>query len=249
MSTILAVDCGNSTIKWGFYSTCKWIRKETLKYENAHVLNDQWQSITNIDLVIVSSVVSQKLVKQLKKIFISLKFDPFWINSCTFQCGLTNSYEYPSNLGSDRWAALIAAWDSFHAPCLVINVGTATTVDVISKLGVFLGGYILPGPFISKKCLVEATQITVTDDTLFQNFPKSTSGAINGGISLSLIAFVQKIKSIFLDTQGYPIEHCIFSGGAFHIIKPYIDFPYIEIDNIVLDGLLIIATDMLQGNK
>ena len=73
------------------------------------------------------------------------------------QCGVRNLYQPPVQLGSDRWAALIAAWQQEHTSCLVVNCGTATTLDALSAQGEYLGGLILPGVSMMQKSLVTGT--------------------------------------------------------------------------------------------
>jgi len=60
---------------------------------------------------------------------------PEWVHGEPERCGVRSRYERPEQLGPDRWAALIAARALRHAPCLVVNAGTATTVDALSADG------------------------------------------------------------------------------------------------------------------
>src|SRR5687767_15371804 len=65
--------------------------------------------------------------------------EPIWLRAESERCGVRNRYEIPDRLGPDRWAALIAARELHAGPCLVVNAGTATTVDMLSEDGSFLG--------------------------------------------------------------------------------------------------------------
>ena len=69
------------------------------------------------------------------------------------QCGVRNGYAKPAQLGSDRWAALIAAWHLVQRKCLVVDSGTATTIDTLSGQGEFVGGLILPGVELMQRSL------------------------------------------------------------------------------------------------
>jgi hypothetical protein len=70
---------------------------------------------------------------------------PSWVRAKRRECGVTNGYRRPAQLGADRWAALIGAWSILRGPCLVVAAGTATTADVLKGDGTFAGGAILPG--------------------------------------------------------------------------------------------------------
>ncbi|CAG0908908.1 unnamed protein product, partial [Darwinula stevensoni] len=77
---------------------------------------------------------------------------PQWVVSSESEGGLTNGYEVPSRLGTDRWVAMIGAWQRMKIqrsgqtppPLIVAMVGTAVTVEAIDQNGRFLGGLILP---------------------------------------------------------------------------------------------------------
>ena len=66
-------------------------------------------------------------------------------------------YENPRELGSDRIANAVAAYDEYGGPCIFIDFGTATTFGVIDADGAFLGGTICPGIKLSSEALVSGT--------------------------------------------------------------------------------------------
>ena len=121
------------------------------------------------------------------------------------------------------------------------------TVDAISRDGLFLGGYIVPGPYLQLEILVANTQLNhdlTTRDS--EVFPTTTSSAVHNGVCVALTALIGKAKQLFLKHQGYYPQNCIVSGGGACFIRGHIDFPFIEIDNLVLEGLVFIAHDLLQ---
>src|SRR6185436_9837669 len=77
-----------------------------------------------------------------------------WLTSRHEQCGVRNAYGEPSQLGTDRWASLIAAWRFVRGAALVVNAGTAVTIDMLDATGVFRGGVILPGLALMASALV-----------------------------------------------------------------------------------------------
>lgn len=247
MTSILAVDVGNSYIKWGLSKDYRWLAKKQVSHKEIQKLSSQWGRLSDINFVVISSVSHQLITKQLSAIINSFNYKTHWIRSRSHQCGITNNYKYHQQLGADRWAALVGAWNKFHQSCLVINVGTAMTVDAISRDGLFLGGYIVPGPYLQLEILVANTQLkhdlTTRDSEVF---PTTTSSAMHNGICVALTALIGKAKQLFLKHQGYYPQNCIVSGGGASFIRDHIDFPFIEIDNLVLEGLVFIAHDLLQ---
>lgn len=252
MTLILVVDVGNSFVKWGINNGHHWLVKQQVDYIEIETLVKQWKKYANIDYVVASSVSNQLITRQLNAIFTAFNYKTHWIVSRSYQCGIKNNYKFHQQLGSDRWAAMIAAWNKFHNSCVVVNVGTAMTVDVISSEGLFLGGYIVPGPFLQLQSLATSTQIQISVDAVVSNpeiFPTTTSTAMHNGIFIALSAMIEKVIQLFYKHQGYHPQNCVLSGGGARFIRDHIDFPVTEIDNLVLEGLVVIAHDLLQADS
>jgi type III pantothenate kinase len=60
-------------------------------------------------------------------------------------CGVRSGYRHPRRLGVDRWVAMIGAWAELESACVVVDAGTAVTIDAIDNEGRHLGGQIFPG--------------------------------------------------------------------------------------------------------
>ena len=246
MTSILAVDVGNSYIKWGISKDCLWVAKGQFAHHEIEMLANHWNGLKNISYVIASTVSNQFITSQLNSILTSFGLKVYWIAPRSYQCGVTNSYKDYQQLGTDRWAALIAAWNKFYDSCLIVNIGTAVTIDAISRDGIFLGGYIIPGPFLQLQSLKINTQINYVTPVYYEFFPTVTSSAIHSGIIIALTAMIEKTLELFYQHQGYPVQNCILSGGGADFIRSQIEFPFVEIDNLVLDGLILIANDIFQ---
>lgn len=249
MTSILAIDVGNSFIKWGVNEDGLWLAKTRLAHGEIGTLLNNLKTLSNINCVVASTVSNHLITKKLNTILAAFNYRAHWIISRSYQCGITNNYKDKQQLGTDRWAAMIAAWNLYHNSCVVVNVGTAMTIDAISRDGLFLGGYIVPGPFLQLKSLEANTQINydAAESIPPEFFPTTTSTAIHNGIYVALSAMIEKVWQLFYKHQGYYPQNCILSGGGTGFIREYIHFPVIEIDNLVLEGLVIIAHDLLQS--
>lgn len=71
--------------------------------------------------------------------------------------GVRNVYSEPAKLGVDRWLAMIAAYRAFQSAVLVVDAGSALTVDVVDEAGRHCGGYIIPGTHLMERALLEGT--------------------------------------------------------------------------------------------
>ncbi len=162
-----------------------------------------------------------------------------FVTARTEQCGVHNGYQQPERLGSDRWAALIAAWNRVHGACLVVNCGTATTVDALSAQGEFLGGLILPGAGLMQHSLATNTAQLMAEQGTLQDFPRNTADAIHSGM---LRATLGAIRHQFGLLQARHDEvRCLLAGGAAGVIQPHLELPLERVDNLVLKGLQIIG--------
>lgn len=251
MFSVLAVDSGNSFLKWGYFDNNQWLIQDKVRNQDIERLSDTWRLLKQPDFIIVSHVANNAVFVNLSRLFNIWNTQVQWIIALPRQCGVTNNYEDPCQLGSDRWAALIAAWDKYHESCLVVNIGTAMTVDALSNDGVFLGGIILPSSYTLLNSIQFNTQIDLNNEKKFyyQVFPVRTVNAIYSGVIQSLVGSIERMTRLFSLQQGYAVKNCIISGGGIADILPHIDFNHTVIDNLVLEGLLIIAKDMQLNKK
>jgi type III pantothenate kinase len=141
-------------------------------------------------------------------------------------------------LGSDRWAALIAAWHLLGQACLVVNCGTATTVDALTNQGEFMGGLILPSVAMMQRSLVEGTAQLKTGLGEYAAFPLNTADAILSGAIQASCGAIQRQHDL-LKNDAAPI---LLSGGASAMLLPHLNnLPIRESANLVLQGLGLIA--------
>ena len=162
---------------------------------------------------------------------------------------LHNAYDEPASLGADRWAAIIAA--SQLAPlqnCLIINSGTATTIDFLEQGNVFVGGSILPGVSLSLEALQSQTarlesNITSEKFNSFEpsstlQFSKNTKSAIFNGVMQGQIGAIKQALELAPQTSTM-----IFSGGNGPLILKHLysqippTIQIIEDPYLVLRGL------------
>jgi type III pantothenate kinase len=156
------------------------------------------------------------------------------------QLGVTNGYRDPAQLGSDRWAALLAAHHAVRGHKLVVNAGTALTIDALADDGRFLGGLIVPGPALMRRSLDRGTAGLRLTEGAFNDFPASTPDAITSGAIQAGAGAVGRMAEA-MGRHGTPPERVILSGGAAAEIAPHLPIAHAIHENLVLDGLALIA--------
>jgi len=146
MSTakLIAIDAGNTRIKWGVHDGAGWVARGALPTGEAARLSEQTADWPRGAQVLACNVAGASVEGEITKALAG-RFAPVcWLRSGAEACGVRNAYEDPGRLGADRWAALIGARAQVNGACLVVCAGTATTVDWLDAEGVFRGGLILP---------------------------------------------------------------------------------------------------------
>ncbi len=241
----LAIDSGNTHVKWGFYSDNEMITNNCVTLSEINLLKSDFKLLPEPNDIIISHVSKANIESKITEILAVWSAPVCWLRSAAYQCGVRNGYVNPQQLGSDRWAGLIAAWDLFHRPCLVINVGTAMTIDAISKSGEHLGGIILPSSFLMTKCLAQNTKLHEIADGAFVSFPNNTQDAIYSGAIQALLGAIDRMSYLLACTMNGDEDcKCIVSGGGAHVIIPYLRHPYEFVNCLVLNGLHLIANEI-----
>lgn len=234
----LLIDAGNTRIKWALVGKETWLQSGTLPVERAGELAQQFAGLQNVRQVWVSNVSSAEVERQIRDACGSIQ--PRFIAATQAQCGVRNGYSDPSQLGSDRWAALIAAWHLVGGACLVVNSGTATTVDALSARGEFIGGLILPGVELMQRSLGGATaRLPAAPAGAYAPFPLNTADALYSGALQASCGAIERQHAL-LNDSGAPV---VLSGGAASALQDRLNVPLRIVDNLVLQGLLLIAQE------
>lgn len=238
--SMLLIDAGNSRMKWALVQGETWLRQGVLENAQVEKLRTAFAELPPPARILASNVAGGEMVKRLHTACAAWHCPIEFIAAQVEQCGVRNTYCQPAQLGSDRWAALIAAWQHEHASCLVVNCGTATTIDTLSAEGEFLGGLILPGVDMMRRSLATgATQLTETAGS-WREFPRNTADALFSG-AIQATAGAIHLQFAALAEQG--AARCVLSGGAADSVQPYLKLPLLQVDNLVLRGLQLIASE------
>lgn len=239
---ILVVDSGNTLIKWGIYDYPIWVAKGSLSHTEHYSLFNSLKTYDCISQVLVSNVAGIDAKNKLTNLFSDLDLEPFWVHPCKLLCGLHNKYNHCNSLGSDRWSSMIAAWDLYHEPCMVVSAGTALTIDMISDRGEFFGGIICPGYHSLRNSLFTIPSLSNISNGLFEKAPLSSENALYSGVINMLVGAIERIYNVM--SCRHNKFHCIISGGDSSLLLPYLDSKFIKVENLVLDGLVIIAREI-----
>lgn len=230
---ILCLDCGNSRLKWGLRRAGSWTGTGALPLATPGPLPD-----LEADRILACNVAGSVGLRLIETLASRTGARVEWVASLASQCGVTNGYDQPAQLGADRWAALIGARALHRGPALVVMSGTATTVDVLDREGRFRGGLILPGLALMQEALVTRAADLPAVSGEYRELPRNTFDAIASGC---LQATAGAIERLFRPFAGEADALCLLSGGAAPTLVPHLALPLRTVDNLVLEGLARIA--------
>ncbi|RFC34707.1 MAG: type III pantothenate kinase [Candidatus Nitrotoga sp. LAW] len=240
---MLLIDAGNSRVKWAMVEGGLWLQQNVLENTHASELSRAFLKLPPPDRILIANVAGENMAQLLSAACAAWQCPIEFIVAQVEQCGVRNLYERPAQLGSDRWAALIAAWQQERASCLVVNCGTATTVDALSAEGEFLGGLILPGVDMMRSSLAVGAAQLAQIEGIWREFPRNTADATFSG---SIQATIGAIRLQFEALAMRGGVRCLLSGGAADKVRQHLNLPSVRVDNLVLRGLQIIGQDNLS---
>lgn len=242
----LMVDSGNTNVKWGLYDGQKWLKRGAVPQGSRESLEREWQSFQEPAQIVASNVAAEQAKEDLSELFSRWQTEPHWVSAAAYQGGVRNYYEETTQLGSDRWAALLAAWQLQRQGCLVVDAGTAITIDALSDTGEFLGGIITPGIHLMQKALTANIGSLKTATGKFCDYPDRTADAIYSGAIQAIAGAVERMLALLGSTLGRSPD-CLLTGGAARDLQSQLKVNTILVDDLVLEGLAVIAQELAEA--
>ena len=232
---IIDIDIGNTRVKWRVCDGADLIARGA---QNTDTLIDgaalQLDSVPGLDAARICSVadvfVGQNIQRQLHmRDEIEARFARVSRRAGGVECG----YSTVEALGTDRWLAMLAGYARVAGATLVVDAGSALTLDIISIEGRHLGGYIVAGQRLMRSALWRGTHAVKVAPTPVGNLlepPTNTLDAVCNGGLLSATAMIEKIAR----------QHCaaiVITGGDGRSLAAHLAEPALCVDDLVLEGL------------
>jgi len=192
-----------------------------------------------IDSIAISSVVPPLDFTLYKMSEVYFHIDPLFVNATN--AGMPVLYDDPQEVGADRIVNAVAALSKYGGPCVVVDFGTATTFDAISRDGEYMGGIIYPGIQISADALFQrAARLRNTEirrpDKLIGTNP---AASIQSGLYYGNVAVVDGVLKRMVEELGADTR-VIATGGLAPLIARGSELIETVDPNITLEGLRII---------
>ncbi|GAA5132823.1 type III pantothenate kinase [Thalassotalea piscium] len=234
---LVLLDVGNTRSK---YVCITNKNRSTVNYIENNQLNEAWlsQTFEHADRIFLANVNNEQFTEVIKgwakRKAITFKQLQTQQQQFELQC----AYQAPSKLGIDRWLVMLAASQLFpKKACLVIDAGTATTIDAISPLSQHLGGWILPGIDMLYHSLINNTQKIIADKSVQPSLAlgKNTSECVNNGAWAATVGAIE-LQFQQLKTQFDEIE-IVITGGNGCKLSSQLAYPHHIFDDLVFIGM------------
>jgi type III pantothenate kinase len=229
MTTLLAVDVGNTNTVIGVFRDADLVahwRIQTVAERTSDEYADVDQDVArhgrdpwrSVDAGIVSSVVPPT-VFGLQRFFKTHCGGPAIIVGPGIKTGMPILYDNPREVGADRIVNAVAAFEDLKSGCIVVDFGTATTWDVVTPKGEYLGGVIAPGIQISAEALYEhaaklpRVELARPGKVVARNTVASMQAGLVYGYAGMVDSLVERIRA---DVE-WPMR-CIATGGLAPLI-------------------------------
>ncbi len=240
---ILEVDAGNTRIKWRLLKAGL-----TLKSHAVSSLKELAASVEACELtaIRIASVRGQEFDMGLAALCLrEWGVEPEFARVLSQAGGVRNTYDDPCVLGIDRWLAVLAAYQRSQSACLVIDCGSAVTVELIDSSGVYLGGYIAPGVGLMLDALCRKTHAVKPLFTGLQEGVspgRNTENAVNAGLLLMLLGLIRAALAQLESVAAGGLDvYC--TGGDVDLLLPHLNLGdevrVIRAPELVLDGLRV----------
>jgi len=228
-----AIDCGNSFVKWQFNSDAT-IHKIAKNQFSPNI----WEQYQNISRVLIGSVTSSNL-PNIVKYWQQRNIEPIVATTQpNFVNPITIGYHNAKQLGVDRYLQLLAAYyDKATGHSIIVDCGSAVTVDLLLNNKHFRGGYILP----NQKQMVQLLRSNEMDWQLTNTqsiaLGRSTESCISNGCSAIVPSLVRYIIATYCEQQPVRI---LISGGYGEQMQQLMESVFesaIYRPNLIFEGL------------
>lgn len=250
---LLAIDIGNTNITLGVWNGRTWQQQWRLQTNHGRTVDeyglqlkgllDASQLTNTITGVVIASVVPMltQTFKQVCQQYLHLF--PLIVTPQT-DIGLAISVDAPDAVGADRLVNAVAAAHLFKGPAIIVDMGTATKLDVVSADKQFLGGIIAPGLQLAADALVSrAARLShVALEAPPAAIGRNTVHAMQSGLIFGYVALIEGLLTRLLaehPDQNQPV-HILGTGGLIDLITPHTAVIHYTDPWLTLTGLRVI---------
>ena len=250
---LLAIDCGNTNIVFAIYDQdeqqAMWrISSDSRRSADQYIVwLTQLMTLKNINVGDITGVMIASVVPDIQPELVALAhrgFDlvPLCVDDPCVELGIAINIDRPEQAGADRLVNAVAAAAWHNLPAIVIDFGTATTLDLIGPKGAYEGGIIAPGVNLSIEALYMAAarlpRITVKPwQTDMPVLGTDTISAMHSGVFWGYVGMIEGLLERLRHSYGADLP-AIATGGLAPLFADHINGPLTVDTDLTLKGLV-----------
>ncbi len=245
---VLVCDLGNTNVVFGFFKNDELVVSFRLVSSKLMGVDEYVAKINSIildkkiNIKEVEGIILSSVMPSLSKVIFDSLVKVFDIKPLIFKAGIKSGLpiqvDNPSEVGSDLIASCVGAKEKYGYPLVLVDLGTATKINVIDKNGAFIGCTIAPGIKISNEALINVAMhlplinYEAPKKVIGKNTKDSMNSALIYGTASMLDGMVKRIER----ELGYTLKK-VATGGLRELVISYCETPFIVDDDILLYGL------------
>lgn len=248
----LLIDIGNTSFHWRLYDAEAESIRPTFSTPHQRDWKTSVEKVlstladTEVNKILIASVSGPEIEDELKELLSPLNAPILFIESEAERNGVVNGYTTPEQIGVDRWLVVLEAHkiisEHDYAAALVVDAGTAMTIDAVTQYGEHLGGSIIAGWSLQQRTLLKNTQEILASDGELLVFGKDTASAVAGGAVLALVGAIKESLSALKSGLNDDVSILLMlTGGDAELLEDELldalDVDIYTADNLVIDGL------------
>lgn len=264
----LLVDIGNSRIKWCLASSGGLIKLKSNAPLNSNALdnprNQLDEPISSVVLKQIEDTIPHNRQIALTSVHNSAtsqflrhfsEYSVFKAKTSQRALGLTSGYGNPDSLGVDRWLAMLGGRQLLGAQSfVVVDSGTATTIDYVTTAGLHAGGFIVPGLNMQVQSLLQTSNVkaSLSLNNVGFELGSSTQSCVMNGVLTQTVTLVEHVFSRYKQSDGCKL---ILTGGAGKLLFEHLKKSLVGIEDqcilaedLVFQGLLVLLLEELKKN-
>ena len=250
---LLVIDCGNTNIVFALYDkdmqlACWRISSDSRRSSDEYVVwLTQLMTLKNTDVQDVDGVVIASVVPDIQPKLVALarrafNQEPLCVGDASVDLGISVNIDRPEQAGADRLVNAIAAAAHYQLPVVIIDFGTATTLDLVGPDGSYEGGVIAPGVNLSVEALHMATARLprIAVKPWRADMPvlgTDTVSAMHSGVFWGYVGMVEGLLGRLRQAHGAALP-AIATGGLAQLFAEHIDDSLIVDADLTLKGLV-----------
>ena len=243
---ILTIDIGNTLINFGIFENSQLILRFSLPASTRTTSKKCWRKLQvfltpemKIEGAICCSVVPDLtgMIDSFVNEYLKIPLKKFQHGA---DIGITNKYSVPEQVGADRLVNALAVKQLYSLPAIIVDLGTAITLDIVNDESEYIGGIIAPGLGISVEALFKKTSLLPKAELLIplQIIGKDTLSSMQSGLTYGFAGMIENLIEAIKKELGLEEIAVIATGGYTRILEPLINDIATTIDeNLTLKGL------------